>query len=292
MREHLAEGRDRLTKLLRLPGAATRNKARARALFAAGVLAGGQGGDATDRLSAESVEINRELNDRWGIAVGLNAMAIHALDRGDTVAAGRLFEENRALWTESLTIFRELGDRAGVGWELNHQGDAAREQGDFVAARDRYDRALAEFREIGDRWGIAGTLADLGNLARDQGDHAGARARYAESLGIFRDLEHKRGVARLLECFAGCAADEGQPDRALKLAGAAAVLRQGLGTPLSRAEQARLEKSLAPARQALSDAASASAWMEGWALPLEQAVDSALAPAAAVDPASRRSSDR
>ena len=39
MREYLAEGRSRLGKLLKLPGAAAPTKARARALFAAGVLA-------------------------------------------------------------------------------------------------------------------------------------------------------------------------------------------------------------------------------------------------------------
>jgi predicted ATPase len=42
-RESLAEGRDSLGKLLRLAGAQAPTKARARALFAAGVLAGGQG---------------------------------------------------------------------------------------------------------------------------------------------------------------------------------------------------------------------------------------------------------
>src|SRR5882724_4514560 len=49
MREYLAEGRDRLGKLLNLPGAAAPTKARARALFAAGVLAVEQG----DYVSAD-----------------------------------------------------------------------------------------------------------------------------------------------------------------------------------------------------------------------------------------------
>ncbi len=310
-REHLAEGRERLMRLLRLPAAAARNRGRARALFAAGVLAGEQGDYPSARtLLEESLDIDRELNDTWSVAVSLNALAVIAMDRGDVAEARSLFEENLALWRqlgdraaiarslsnlanvvkaqkdyagaralyeEALGIFRELGDPTGVAWALDHQGDVAREQGDVAAARTLYEASVAAFRQLGDRWGIAGVLADLGNLTRDRGDYAGARALYAESLHAFRELEYKRGIARLLECFACAAAGEGQPERALRLAGAAAALRQALGVPLPRGEQEVLEKSLAGARQRLSDAAGAAAWMEGWAASADGAVAEALA---------------
>jgi predicted ATPase len=308
-REYFAEGRDRLGTLLKLPGATAR--IRARALFAAGVLAAEQGDYAdAQRLVEESLEIDRELNDTRGIAVALNALAVNALERGDPEAARPLFEEALALWRrfgdrvavarslsnlanvakvqrdyatarslheETLSIFRDLGDRTGVAWALNHQADAAREQGDVDAARALYEESLAAFRELGDRWGIAGTLGDLGTLACDHADYAGARTFYEESLRIFQELEHKRGIARLLDCFAGCAAAGRQPERALLLAGAAAALREKLGTPLPRAEQARLERSLEPAREALPNRDGATVWMEGWAMPLENAIEIALA---------------
>ncbi len=311
MREHLAEGRDRLRRLLALPGAAARDKARARALFAAGVLAGAQGDYAAARpLLEEALEIERERDDGWGIAVTRNALAVTALDRGDAAEAGALFEEALALWRllgdrvavarslsnlakvarvqgdyararalheECLSIFRELGDRTGAAWALDQQADLAREQGDVVAARTLCERSLAEFRQIGDRWGIAGTLADLGNLARDQAEYSRARALYGESLRIFRDLDHKRGIARLLEGIACCAAGEGRPDASLRLAGAAAALRQTLGTPLPPAERVALERGLAAAREALSGSDSAAVWMLGWAMPVAEAVALALA---------------
>jgi predicted ATPase/serine/threonine protein kinase len=307
-REYLAEGRDRLDTLLMLPGATART--RARALFAAGVLAGEQGDHAAaQRLAEESLKIDRELNDTRGIAVALNALAVGALERGDPETARPLFQEALDLWRslgdrvavarslsnlaktakvqrdygtarslheETLSIFRELGDRTGIAWALNHQADAAREQGDVEAARALYEKSLAAFQALGDRWGIAGTLGDLGNLARDQADYAVARAFYVDSLRIQQELEHKRGIARLLECFAGCAAAERQPERALRLAGAAAALREKLGVPLSGAEQARLERCLEPAREALPDRDGADVWMEGWAMPLEKAIESAL----------------
>ncbi len=315
MREYLAEGRDRLGKLLKLAGAAAPTKARARALFAAGVLAGEQGDyAAADALIKENLDIARQLRDTQGVAVSLNALAVHARDQGDLGFARSLFEESLALWrelddskavarslsnlanvvklqsdyprarslyAECLSIFKQLGDRTGVAWSMNYQGDVARDQGDSAAARTLYEQGLAIFRELGDRWGTAGTLADLGSLAREERNYATAYSLYRESIKIFKELDHKRGIARLLECFACSAAVQLDAERSLRLAGAAAALRQNIGAPLTPAEQAKLESGLHPARQALTDAMGEAAWLEGWALPVEKAVEEALPPEAA-----------
>jgi len=88
MREFLTEGRDRLGKLLKLPGAANPTKARAQALFAAGVLTLEQGDYASaDVLITESLEITRHLGDKQGVAVSLNALGVTARDRGDVPLA-------------------------------------------------------------------------------------------------------------------------------------------------------------------------------------------------------------
>jgi predicted ATPase len=308
MREYLAEGRDWLGKLLKLPGATARTKARA--LFAAGVLAAEQGDYAsTDILIKESLEIARGLEDKRDIAISLNALAVNAREQGDVAASRSLLEETLALWEElgdrlavarSLSnlanvvklqgdyalarsmyeechsIFQELGDRTGAAWSLNHEGDVARDQGDAGGARALYQESLSLFRELGDRWGIAGSLADLGNLSRDQKDYVAARLLYTESMSIFQELGHKRGIARLLECFACSAAAQLKPERSLRLAGAAAALRRTLGTPLPPAEQAKLEGSLEPVRLALTNAAASAAWLEGWVMPAEKAVRFAI----------------
>jgi hypothetical protein len=139
-----------------------------------------------------------------------------------------------------------------------------------------YEQGLAIFRELGDRWGIAGTLADLGSLAREQGNYPSAHSLYRESIKLFQELEHKRGIARLLECFACSAAAQVHAERSLRLAGAAAALRQNIGAPLTPAEQVKLEASLDRARQAVTNTAGATAWLEGWALPVEKAIEEVL----------------
>jgi predicted ATPase/serine/threonine protein kinase len=315
MREYLAEGRDRLGKLLKLAGAAAPTRARARVLFAAGVLAGEQGDYASaDALIAESLDIARQQQDKQGIAVSLNALAVHARDRGDIAVACSLFEESLLLWrelgepkavarslsnlanvvklqsdyararslyAECLAIFQGIGDRTCVAWSLNYQGDVARDQSDPTAARTLYEQALSIFRELSDEWGIAGTLADLGNLARQQQDYSSAHSLYRESIKLFEELGHKRGIARLLECFACSAAAQLGAERSLRLAGAAAALRQNIGAPLTPAEQAKLEAALHPAREALTNTAGEAAWLEGWALPVEKAIKEVLTPVAA-----------
>ncbi len=315
MREYLTEGRNRLSRLLKLTGAAAPTKLLMRALFAAGVLAGEQGDyTSADTLINQSQDIAHELGDKTGVAVSLNALAVFARDRGDVAVAQVLFEaalglwrelgdqkaiaralsnlanvvklqgdyaRARALYSECLAIFQGLGDRTGVAWSMNYQGDVARDQGDTAAAQTLYEQGLAIFRESGDRWGIAGTLADLGSLAREQRNYSAAHSLYGESIRIFQELAHKRGIARLLECFACSAAAQLDAERSLRLAGSAAALRQNIGAPLTPAEQVKLEGSLHLARQALTHAAGAAAWLEGWDMPVDRAIEVVLMPNAA-----------
>ncbi len=309
-REYISQGRDWLAKLLALPSAAPRDKVRARAVFAAGVLAGAQRDhERAHTLFGESLEINRETDDKWAAAVSLNALAVTALDRRDVAAARSLSEQNldvwrelgdraavgrslsnlasvvkeqgdyalaRSLYDEALATFREIGDETAAARVMNKQGDVARARGDRAEARKLYEQSLATFREFGDRWGTALALSDLGTLAREEKDFAQARSHYRESLRIFQDLDYKRGVAQVLDSFACAAAAQGEPKEALALAGSAAALRHALGTPLAPADQAKLELRLDTARRSLPGPEGASAWMEGWTRPLDETVEAVL----------------
>jgi len=145
-----------------------------------------------------------------------------------------------------------------------------------VAARSFCEQSLAAFRQLRDAWGIASTLSDLASLSCDQGNNTEARRLYGESLKMFQELGHQRGIARVLECLAVSAAAQSNAEHSLHLAGAAAALRQRLGAPLTATEQVKLEKALEFARRALGNAPGLTAWMEGWAMPVQQALQEAL----------------
>jgi predicted ATPase len=306
MREHLTEGRARLEEITRLAGSGY-TKERAKILHFLGALTSSQGDFEAARAYLEnSLVVYEDLRDEWGIGASLNAIAITARDRGDYSAAQDYFERSLACWRalsdrlatarclhnlanvvrvrgqyaaaqaalqEATTLFEELGDRSGAAWSINQQGDIARERGELQAARDLYERALSAFRDVPDRWGSARSLTDLGYICCEQGDYAAAHAAYREALTMFSELGHRRGLARTLEGFACLALTRGYAERSLKLAAAAAHIRRTIGAPLQRAEQAKLDQTLASAWESLSEEQGRAAWAEGAAMSLQEAIE-------------------
>jgi hypothetical protein len=113
-------------------------------------------------------------------------------------------------------------------------------------------------------------------LTVSRGDHRAAHAACCEALEIFAGLGHRRGIARVLEGSARLAMAQGNAERALKLAAAAAQLRQLISAPLRQAEQSKLEQTLLPAWKSLDETQGKRAWAEGSAMSLEEAIQYSL----------------
>jgi class 3 adenylate cyclase/tetratricopeptide (TPR) repeat protein len=257
----LAEGGARTPELL---------AARANALKGAGNLAVQQGHEGRVlALFEESLAIRRELNDRAGIAAMLNNLGVMAERKADFVAAAPLFEE-------SLTLFRQLGDRWSLGFLLNNLAVARRHLGQRESARALLEESVAVRRSLGDKWGIANSLSSLANMLLHEGNLAPLPPMLRESLELNLEIGDREALAYCLEDYAGLAAGQGQHRRALRLAGAAAALRAELGAPLPAADQANLDRLLAPARAALGTDGG-TAFSEGQALAADDAVALALA---------------
>lgn len=73
-------------------------------------------------LGEESLDLRRELGDRWGVALALEHLGIVAVALGDTVRA-------RALHGESLILRRELGDKHGMADSLDQLAELTVAQG-------------------------------------------------------------------------------------------------------------------------------------------------------------------
>jgi hypothetical protein len=76
----------------------------------------------------------------------------------------------------------------------------------------------------------------------------------------------------VLEALAAVAAAEGDGVRAVTLAGGAAAVRQAVGVPSLPPEQARLERALESVRLGPQAAATATAWMTGWSMNIEELI--------------------
>jgi predicted ATPase len=240
----------------------------ARALHFAGSLAMHQGDYDAARASYDaSLAIRRELNDALGAASLLSNLCIVAYHQGQVERAWELGRE-------ALELRRAAGDKLWIGNSLANLGMLALEEGRLDEARPFIEEALLLSREVGDRAAIAILLNNLGNVIRDQGDYVRAQTLYAESLAITAERGDSWALCYLLEDLGALAALRGFAALALRLAGAAAALRDQIKAPLSPPEQAGLNRKLEPARAALGSTAD-DAWAAGRAL--DQAAAVALA---------------
>ncbi len=131
-------------------------------------------------------------------------------------------------------------------------------------------------RELGDKAGLALSLNTLADVVLDEGKFTEARPLLDESLEINRELGDQTAIAYLIEDYAGLAAAEAKPQKSLQLAGFASALRESIGAPLPPSEQARVDRMLAPARDALPEFAATVEWEAGRSLDMEQAIKLAL----------------
>jgi predicted ATPase/DNA-binding NarL/FixJ family response regulator len=217
----------------------------------------------------EALKIQQALEDRMGMAESLNSLANVAQDRGDLSRARLLYERSLSLQPAIAPY------RADV--VLHNLGVVSQEEGDLVAARVLFQQSADVKRQLGDTSGLALSLAKLGEVASSLGDHAGAHAYLSESVKLHHDIGDRSGIAFVFERFALAAVAHNQATRALRLGAAAHALRREVGAPLPAAASSQMEASLRHARASLGPTAADAAWAAGQQLPLEQALEEALA---------------
>ena len=216
----------------------------------------------------ENIELEREANDRWGIARSLSNLAEMGFAEGDLETAERY-------WGECLPIEVALGDSRYVAITLHNLGETLRARGDLPAARDRFTESLERFRDVDFLLGIANSLASLAEVLIEQGDADATRV-LGEAVTNARRLGDSGLTPTLLEIVGKHAVRAGDLLQAARLFGAAETLRAATGAQLSPLEQQKVEAELVAVRDA-PDPAVALARAQGRATSGEQALDEASA---------------
>lgn len=139
----------------------------------------------------KGISLQREINDKPGIAYSLNGLGYVSLYTGK-------FEEAQKYFNESLEIFRELGHKSNVGKILNNLGNIEISLGNLEQAKKFYEESLTIIRETGNTMLGSHPLNNLGALANDQGNYELAKKYFQESLAIAREKENKSGIANTL----------------------------------------------------------------------------------------------
>jgi hypothetical protein len=182
-----------------------------------------------------------------------------------------------ALLEESLTLARVLGDSTIVATNLHHLGMLRADwREDYVAARPALEESLALYRALGIPRFVALLCLSLAEVTRAEGLRDDALVLLREGLTTMVAVGEQLEVHWALDACAHLAFDAGQAERAVRLAGAAAGLRERLGTRSTPVVQRERTRWLIPAQAALGDAAFAMAWTAGEVLTREQAITDAL----------------
>jgi DNA-binding NarL/FixJ family response regulator len=111
-----------------------------------------------------------------------------------------------------------------------------------------------------------------------QGHVAAARTLQLDSLAIWVQLGSRWGMAYVFEGLAGVALAHSDPERTVRLAGAAATLRAAIGGPISPVRARELERTVETARRILGHERFDDALTEGREMELDEAVAYARAP--------------
>jgi tetratricopeptide (TPR) repeat protein len=266
---HLAEGRQWTEQALSLDGGAP-DLHRAKALLGAGVLTYFQGDYAgSEAYTTGALEDYQAVGDMTGVASSYGNLGLVADASEDYPLAVERYER-------ALEIFRQLDDRIHISYMLGNLGLIAYFQGDYDRAEPLIEESLALAEERGDRHSVAISLGNLGLVAFARGNYERAATLQREVLLLRKVVTNRSHVAASLDKCAVIAAARQEAERAAQLFGAAAGLRAELGATQQSNDREYNERYIGIAREQLGDEAFTSAWEQGAAMSVEEAVAYAL----------------
>jgi predicted ATPase/DNA-binding XRE family transcriptional regulator len=145
-----------------------------------GLLEIGQNKEAARPLLEQSLELNRECQNEWGIALSTFHLGILE-SNSDRIELARTLLEN------SLSTFRSFGDLFFISRVSIFLGYLFLDQEDFETARQYFEQHRLLDAQLQFWDGIAEAWRDLGNLSRALGDLEQAEQYYQQGRAVCRE---------------------------------------------------------------------------------------------------------
>lgn len=173
-------------------------------------------------------------------------------------------------------LMEKTGDRWVSTMGLLGMAMSAKRRRDYPEARKRFTAIAPLFHELGDRHRSNMVKSELAHIDRYEGSYDKAEAAYAETLLEWRRLGHRAAIAHQLESFAHIAQARHDDARAARLFGAAEALRERIVIPMTGDEKIEYEEAVASLKAGMDKKDHATAWAEGRALSMDDAIAYAL----------------
>jgi tetratricopeptide (TPR) repeat protein len=137
----------------------------------------------------QSLEIDRQIDNRRSIASDLGSLANVLEGMGDLPAATRMQEQ-------ALQAFRDVGDLRGEASTLNNLGNVMSDRGELANAKQRFEEAMTVRQQIGYRRGRGFSLFGPSEILQAQDRLANARATTVEAIALRKELKDESGIAQ------------------------------------------------------------------------------------------------
>ena len=173
------------------------------------------------------------------------------------------FEASRGYLEEAVAVTHEVGSRVGEGIAVMGLGHLLLDVGRADEARSYLERSLALLEAAGDHHSHAFAQVMLAAVAVRQGDLGHARRLFERGLRTCLDLGNRINLALGLEEVAGMLLRERNAGQTVRMLGAAHALREAVHAPVAPSERARIEETIATAREALGEDAFLTEWERG-----------------------------
>jgi predicted ATPase/class 3 adenylate cyclase len=223
-----------------------------------------------EEAAQEALKIfTEEVNDKFGLGMAYLNMARLSARSGDEHEKERFIGKLRELVSEMPNSFQVSMFLLGLGMD-------ERIRGNYDSAREIFEQGREAFRRIHSKYFVVVMRSELGHIERQKGNVAQAKLVYQETIKRWQDLGNRAAVAHELECFAFLAIQEEEPQRALKLFGAAEALRERIQAPMTDYERVEYGQAVAQVRSMLAEMEFNALWAEGRSMPMEQAIEFAL----------------
>ncbi len=240
-------------------------------LGTATVFAGraGLGGAEARRLLEEATDLAEQQGTWWMLA----------LAAGFSGAGLVVFDENagNTMLRRAVDAAARSGSPYAIGAVSLAQGRVLGRLGQTDAAVAAFKVAIQRFLELGDERFVLAARSDMAHALRRGGRLDEALAVYRETIDGWIHLGHKGAVANQLENIAYVAVVHGDPDRAVRLLGAAESIREVGRSQMAFDEEPEYAAFLELARTAMAPTAFEEARTAGRALSQSDAVAVALA---------------
>lgn len=185
------------------------------------------------------------------------------------------YEEAIALTEAALAILIQIDDKPGMAQAYNFIGELARNVDDFDRARAAYEDCLEASKAAGEAIRVNFTLTNLSYLEIRTGNPAVALTYLREGLLTALKQNYSFGMTSM-GAIGGAIAALGHPADGARLIGAAFALLDSIGSVFQHSDVSEVEQSISTTRAAMGDEAFERYYAEGFAMPLEEAIQLAL----------------